>query len=336
MSSDLDQLLTQRGRSAQFGAYVTSVLFDGQDTPAFALGDGTLRLGDQHEAAQVHNGAVLSLAVHPDGGFVTGGDDGRVMHTKSDGIMRELARFGSKWVEQVAAFSGKSAILAAAVGKNLHLLKPNGEILRTLVHPSTVTGIAFDNKGKRIATSHYNGASLWFTASGSFVSPKLEWKGSHTGVVLHPAGEALVTTMQENALHGWTLPEGKHMRMAGYPAKVESLSFTKSGRWLASAGAESVVLWPFFGGGPMGKAPMELGMGNGIVKRVACHPQHDVVAAGFDTGLVLVADIARDKVLPVCGPGRGSVSALSWRQDGALLAIGTEDGFAALVDFSAG
>lgn len=125
------------------------------------------------------------------------------------------------------------------------------------------------------------------------------------------------------------------MRMAGYPAKVESLSFTKSGRWLASAGAESVVLWPFFGGGPMGKAPTELGMGNGIVKRVACHPQHDVVAAGFDTGLVLVADIARDKVLPVCGPGRGSVSALSWRQDGAVLAFGTEDGFAGLVDFSA-
>ncbi len=80
-------------------------------------------------------------------------------------------------------------------------------------------------------------------------------------------------------------PEGKHMRMAGYPAKTESLGFTRSGRWLATSGAESIVLWPFFGGGPMGKAPMELGMGEGIVKRLATHPEHEVVAAGFDTGM---------------------------------------------------
>lgn len=335
MSPDLDQLLTQRGRTAQFGAYVTSVLFSAQGQPAFALGDGTLRLGAEHQVVQAHAGSILCLAVHPDGGFVTGGDDGRVVHINAEGAVKELARFGSKWVEQLASFSGKGAMLAAAVGKTLYLMKPDGEILKTLQHPSTVTGIAFDSKGKRIAASHYNGASLWFTVSGSAVAPKLEWKGSHTGVVLHPAGEALVTTMQENALHGWTLPEAKHMRMAGYPTKVESLGFTKSGRWLASAGAEAVVLWPFFGGGPMGKAPTELGMGVGIVKRVACHPQHEVVAAGFDTGMVLVVDIAREKVLPVCGPGRGSVSALSWQQDGAVLGFGTADGFAALVDFRA-
>lgn len=336
MSSDLDQLLTQRGHTSQLGAYVISVLFDKSGHCAFALGDGTLRLGVDQKLVQAHQGAVLSMAVHPDGGFVTGGDDGRVVHISAEGETRELARFGSKWVEQVASFAGKGAMLAASVGKNLYLLKPDGEILKTLTHPSTVTGLAFDSKGKRIAASHYNGASLWFTVSGSAVAPKLEWKGSHTGVVLHPEGEALVTTMQENALHGWTLPEGKHMRMAGYPAKIESIGFTKSGRWLASAGAESVVLWPFFGGGPMGKAPTELGMGNGIVRRVACHPQHEVVAAGFDTGLVLVVDIARERVLPVCGPGRGGVSALAWRQDGAVLAFGTESGFAARVDFSAG
>ena len=151
---------------------------------------------------------------------------------------------------------------------------------------------------------------------------------------MHPDGEALVTTMQENALHGWRLPEGKHMRMSGYPAKTESLGFTKSGRWLATAGAEAMVLWPFFGGGPMGKAPKELGMGDGIVKRVACHPEHEVVAAGFDTGMVLMIDVNREQVVPICGPGRGVVSALAWNATGSHLAIGTETGFAALVNFA--
>lgn len=333
--SDLDELLNKRGRSAQHSAYVTAVAFDAKGMPGFALGDGTLRMGVEHTSVTVHDGAVLSLVAHPESGFSTGGDDGRLMRTKPDGATQEMHKFGSKWVEHVAAFAGKGAILAASVGKNLYLLGLSGEVLKTLEHPSTVTGIAFDAKGKRVAASHYNGASLWFTASGALVSPKLEWKGSHTGVAIHPASEALVTTMQENALHGWTLPGAKHMRMSGYPAKPESVGFTKSGRWLATAGAESIVLWPFFGGGPMGKAPTELGMGDGVVKRVACHPSHEVVAAGFDTGMVLVADIARERVLPVCGPGRGTITALAWNADGGQLAFGTETGFAAVVDFRA-
>lgn len=333
--SDLDELLNARGQSADFGAYVTAACFDpATGQPAFALGDGTLRLGAEGEFSTVtaHQGAVLSLCAHPLGGFLSGGDDGQLVRTQA-GEAAQVKKFGSKWVEHVAGFAGKTPYIAAAVGKIVHLLNGAGETLRELPHPSTVTGIVFDTKGKRLAASHYNGASLWFTASAS--APKvLEWKGSHTGVVLHPNGEALVTTMQENALHGWTLPEGKHMRMSGYPAKTESIGFTKSGRWLATAGAESVVLWPFFGGGPMGKAPKELGMGDGIVKRVACHPEHEVVAAGFDTGMVLLIDINRETVLPVCGPDRGSVSALAWNASGSHLAIGTETGFAALINFA--
>ena len=75
--------------------------------------------------------------------------------------------------------------------------------------------------------------------------------------------------MQENALHGWKLADGKHMRMTGYPAKVKSLSWSAKGKWLASSGAPAAILWPFQAkDGPMGKAPMELGTrGNTMVTR---------------------------------------------------------------------
>ena len=335
--ADLDELLKSRGTVAELGAHVIAARFNRSGShAAFALGDGNLHLFDPKgwNKVSVYDGAALSLVPHPAAsGFCLGGDDGRLMAVTPEGQVSEIAKFGSKWVEHVAGFAGKTPLIAATAGKNLYLLSGSGEVLKTLAHPSTVTGIAFDTKGKRVAASHYGGASLWFT--GSNADPrKLEWKGSHIGVALHPAGEALVTAMQENALHGWSLPEGKHMRMAGYPAKTESLGFTRSGRWLATAGAESIVLWPFFGGGPMGKAPMELGMGEGIVKRLATHPEHEVVAAGFDTGMVIVADVQKEQVLPVCGPGRGAITALDWDAAGARLAIGTETGFAAIVDFS--
>ncbi|MDE8346418.1 MAG: WD40 repeat domain-containing protein [Acidocella sp.] len=339
--ADLDQLLTARGKTMDFGAHVIAAAFDRDGGHAgFGLGDGSVRVtdGDVWLKASAHPGAVLALCAHPTRpGFVSGGDDGRLNFIGLDGGVTQMAAFGTRWVEHVAGFAGKAPLLAASVGKTLHLLNAAGETLRSLAHPSTVSGIAFDAKGKRIAAAHYNGASLWFTASTSDTPRRLEWKGSHLGVAIHPAGEALVTAMQENALHGWSLPEGKHMRMSGYPAKTESFGFTRSGRWLATGGADAVVLWPFFGGGPMGKAPLELGAGDGgFVKRIACHPEHEIVAAGFDSGLTLIIDIPKERVLPVCGPGRGAVSALCWSATGAHLALGTADGFAALIDFSTG
>ncbi len=336
-----DHVLETRGRSISLGAFVVACAFDRAGrTAAFALGDGTLRLPpvgqDSWPAASAHDGAALSLATDARDGFLSGGDDGRLVRVGADATVTPVAEYGMKWVEHVASFTdGRSSLLACAVGKQVHVFDGAGTALKSLAHQSTVTGIAFDARGKRIAASHYGGASVWFVASKSDNPRMLEWKGSHTGVTVSPDGDAVVTAMQENALHGWRLSDGQHMRMSGYPAKTTSMSFSRTGKWLATSGAEAVVLWPFFGGGPMGKAPTELaGGGSAICTAVACHPSHDAVAAGFADGVVALADIATARVLPVAGPGRGPVSAMAWSGDGTFLAFGTETGFAALVDFS--
>jgi WD40 repeat protein len=336
-------LLETRGIPRDLGAYVVAAAFDrGGTQAAFGLGDGTLRVAtlatpDRWESVAVHDGGVLALA--PDAratGFVSGGDDGRFVRVPADGALAEIAAYGGKWVEQAASFwDGKTGVVACGAGKFVHLTSPDGTALKSLEHPSTVTGIAFDAKGKRIAASHYNGASIWFVNSVSAAPRRLEWKGSHTAVALHPAAEAVVSAMQENALHGWRLPDGHDMRMSGYPSKPESLGFTRSGKYLASSGADTIVLWPFFGGGPMGKPPLELAqIENIICTRVACHPLEELVAAGYADGTVVIAEIATKRVLRVAPPGHGPVSALAWAPGGAWLAMGTEEGFAALVDFS--
>jgi WD40 repeat protein len=336
----LDRILAARGKTRELGAFVVACAFDRSGDLAFALGDGTVHMaargGDAFSRIEAHDGAVLALARDIASGFVTGGDDGRFVRVGADGAVRDIARFGSKWVEQVASFADeKTRLLACAVGKSVHLFDAEGVALKQLAHPSTVTGIAFDQRGKRVAASHYGGASLWFVGSKSDNPRLLEWKGSHVGIMISPDGDSIVTAMQENSLHGWRLSDGQHMRMSGYPGKTLSMEFSRNGRWLATSGAESVVLWPFFGGGPMGKAPTELaGMGEALCTRVAYNPRDDAVAAGFSDGLVVIASTAKDRILPVAAPGRGSISALTWSFDGAYLAFGTETGFVALVDFS--
>ena len=320
------------------GAHVVGAVFDRAGTcAAFALGDGTLRLArldrpDEWTTVEVHDGAALALAAGPRTGFCSGGDDGRLAHVTAEGTVREFASFKGKWVEQLASTpDAKSGVVACAVGKTLHLFSGDGERLRSMEHPSTVTGIGFDGRGKRVAASHYNGASLWFVGSTSQTPRRLEWKGSHIGVAIHPAAEAVVTAMQENALHGWRLPDGHDMRMSGYPAKPDSLGFTRTGKYLASSGADAIVVWPFFAGGPMGKPPVELAQREVVCTRVACHPLVDLVAAGYADGAVELAVIATEAVAHAVPKGHGAVTALCWAPDGEWLAFGTEQGFAGLL-----
>jgi WD40 repeat protein len=339
-TASLDQLLDTRGIRADLGAFVVAAAFDRSGSVAgFALGDGSVRLLDNADwrTAPAHDGGALALAADTaPANFVSGGDDGGFVRIGRDAAVTEIAGFGMKWVEHVASFAdAKAALLACSVGKFIHLFDGQGTKLKSLSHPSSVTGLVFDARGKRVAASHYNGASIWFVASKSDNPRLLEWKGSHTGIVLSPDGDCVVTSMQDNALHGWRLSDGQHMRMSGYPTKTRAMSFTRNGKWLATSGAESVVLWPFGGGGPMGKAPTELAGGDtAICTLVACHPEHEAVAAGFSDGLVVLADIPAARVLPVAAPGRGPVSALAWSPDGSRLAFGAETGFAAVVDFS--
>jgi WD40 repeat protein len=195
-----------------------------------------------------------------------------------------------------------------------------------------VGGIAFARKGLRLAVAGYGGVALWW--AGTNADPvKLEWKGAHQAVTWSPDGRFIVTAMQENSLHGWRLDDRKDMRMTGYAAKPRSVSWSAKGRYLASSGAEAAVLWPFhFKDGPMGRAALQLGPRDARVTRVACHPREEIVAIGYDDGLVLASRFAGGAEKVLRGPQNSPVSALTWDARGQRLAVGTEDGGAELVD----
>lgn len=152
-------------------------------------------------------------------------------------------------------------------------------------------------------------------------------------MVWHPGGDFIVTSMQENALHGWRLSDKQHMRMAGYPAKPKSLAFFAKGKWLATSGAESVVCWPFDGKGPMGKSAREVGPTGSICTVLAPHPSRDLIASGHADGSIWITRFETDQTANVRAPAGEAVSALAWRDDGHRLAFGCEDGAAGVLNF---
>ena len=328
--------VVDRTRPVTIGGGIVAAHFLG-DTAAFVLGDEAIVLAQpdgQPRRIAVHAGAILASAA--DGSrVVSGGDDGKIVATATDGASEVVARDPkARWIDHVAL--GPDGVIAWSAGKSAYV-QPKGRMKdpRAFEAPSTVGGLAFFPKGLRLAIAHYNGATLWFPNAPGAVPEKLEWKGSHLGATVSPDGRFLVTTMQEPMLHGWRLVDRQHMRMSGYAARVMSLSWSAGGDWLATSGATQLVLWPFQSkDGPMGKTPRLLTPSGHRIDAVACHPGTDVVAAGYNNGLVLLARIEDGAEVLAKKPGDAPVTALAWSGDGRLLAWGTEGGEAGIIDLA--
>jgi WD40 repeat protein len=304
------------------GAFVTEALFDGGKA-AFALGDGRVVWEDGGEAA-AHDGAVLSAAAHPSGeGVLTGGDDGRLAWSHPS-RSETAAEAPGAWIDALTA-SQASGLYAFAAGRNLFVRDAaDAKFERRFAHEKTVAGLAFDARGRRLAAATYGGVALWWARIADQKPVMMRWAGSHVAAAFSPDGKFLISSMQENALHGWRIADSRDMRMGGYPAKVKSLAFVDGGNFLATAGANGVVLWPFSGNdGPMGKQAMEIGFDEAaLVTRVA--GQGTMLAAGLDDGRVWVCDLKTEKLDPVRAEKGAAITALA--VDGGRIAWGDEAG----------
>ncbi len=309
------------------------------DVPFFAAASGDIhRLDMGHKTTQAHQGLLTAIIDPLTNTILSGGEDGKLVRTNALGETKILADAGRKWITSVAA--GPSGAVAYGHGKTAVVIVSDGT-RKEMTEARSVEGLAFAPKGLRLAVARYNGVSLyWVGTSGQPVN--LEWKGAHMSVTFSPDGRFVVTSMQENALHGWKIDakpgeESRHMRMTGYPGKVKSVSWSSKGKWLASSGAPAAIVWPFSGkDGPMGKAPLELGTRANIMATQVCfHPSEEVLAIGYIDGMILGVRLADNKEALLRRPGKGAVTSMGWSKSGKLLAFGSEAGDCGVIDITA-
>jgi WD40 repeat protein len=322
--------VTDRVRPVALGAPVTSVHFLGPRA-CFVGAEESVALVDSEGAIErvaVHGRGILCAASDGDR-VVMGGDDGKLVAVDAKGAVTQLALDAKRrWIDSVA-LHGDGAI-AWSAGKTAFIRSAKGEE-KSLDVPSTVGGLAFAPKGLRLAIAHYGGVTLWFPNMAA--KPEfLEWAGSHLGVVFSPDNKFLVTAMHEPAMHGWRLADNKHMRMSGYPGRVRSMAWSAGGKFLATSGADTVIMWPFASkDGPMGKEPAMLAPLQARVTVVACHPKQDILAAGYSDGTILMVRMEDGGELLVRRNGTPAIAALAWNAKGTLLAFSDEDGDAGLL-----
>ncbi|MBJ3778062.1 WD40 repeat domain-containing protein [Acuticoccus mangrovi] len=323
--------LERGGRPIETGAYVTAAVGLG-DVVAAAHGNGEVRLfaagkGAEPMVVPAHRGAVLAMARAGDDALVTGGDDGRFLRISAQGEVEEIASFGSRWVDCVAA-GPATGLLACSAGKHAYVRSSDGGKTEMLEHPSTVGGLAFDRKG-RLAVAHYGGVTVWERKGRRWTSTRLVWAGSHIGVSWSPDGKFVVTAMQENALHGWRLRDKADMRMSGYPSKARSVDWVGEVPYLVTSGADQAICWPFGGkDGPMGRGPLCVAYGGKqLATAVVGMPGKSAVLVGFQDGAVLFSELKDDvDGFVVRGSTGVEVTALAVTASHSHILIGDADG----------
>ncbi|MBU25837.1 MAG: hypothetical protein CMD99_07380 [Gammaproteobacteria bacterium] len=294
---------------------------------AVTSGDGVLRLfqADRDSLAfAIHEGVILSMA-RESRSWLTGGEDGRFLRVSMEGEVEEIASFGSKWVDCVAA-DGEH--FACSSGKMVYVWSPDRSQPELLEHQSTIGGLAFNTKRKQLAASHYGGVTIWTRRGNRWTKSVLAYKGYHSSVTFSPDGKFVVSTMQENAVHGWRLSDSADFAMSPYPAKINSIAWAGNNPYLVTSGANEVVCWPFKGkDGPMGKYPICVAERKQIVSCVEGFPNVNALLAGFHDGTVVLTEIKHESIPVVLRDAKDvEVTAIAVTETGSDLLIGDAEG----------
>lgn len=302
-----------------------SVAFIGSDTSfvlaeeavLFALADGSER------CISLHEGAILCSA-SAGSRLITGGDDGRIVASDASGAVESLhADENGRWIDHVAATP--TGAVAWSIGRRIYLRVPDGDE-RSIEVSSSVGGLAFSPDFAELAVAHYNGVTLW-APDGDKRPAQLAWKGSHLQVTFSPDREVLVTAMREPTLHAWNLRTATDLPMPGFPTRVRSMGWTRDGRFLATSGSDRLTLLSFrTDDNPLARMPLLLAPYSSLVAAVACHPHKDIVAVGYEDGLVLLVRIPDGAEIIIKAPDMSTVTAMTWDPAGLRIAIASENG----------
>jgi WD40 repeat protein len=201
-------------------------------------------------------------------------------------------------------------------------LNTNQQSLTFLGHAGAVTGVAFDQDGRRLVSSGADGTvRIWDPDPGQEVLTLRTTLKGFSGVAFSPDGRLLATGGGDNTARLWDIAGREVRTLRGPTRPVLCVAFSPDGRHLAGGDADGLVrLWDattgqedFRMGGPPG----------GPVMTVAFDPAGRLVSAGKD-GTVRVWDPATGRETRTLRGHKGSVMEVAFGPAGRLVSGGSD------------
>lgn len=331
MSDEHNMGVLREGWRAQVQDYaIAGGWTNGGDLLIVADATGTLtafagRSGDRAwTIPTTHDGGVFALAVAPCGlSVATAGEDGSVsLWDACVGTLNATLEIAHTWVEHLA-WSPDGALLAAAAGRYIYALDPEGKLLwKSAAHPSTVSALAWTAAGELVTACYGEVRFLRSDTGEEDEDHRLSWQGSLLSLAVSPDGDIIACGSQDNTVHFWRRISGEDSMMSGYPLKPAVIDFDRQGTLLATNGGQTVTVWSFADGGPEGTEPGVHELHLAPVKALAFANRGLRLASADNDGAVVVWSLYEDATGGPVGAAlaSGRVEALYWRKDDRALA----------------
>jgi len=282
--------------------------------------------GDVLHELPGHEGGTNIVACHPRQSLIaSGGQDGSVrLWDPIAGQPTATLALAAGWVDHLA-WSPDGTTLAAAAGRTLVLLNPDGSLQHTFdPAPKTISALAWQPTGSCIAAAYFGGVVLW-RADDFVAQSQFPYNNGIHALVWSIDSRWLVSGNQDPSVHLWFVEKDQEFHMSGYESKVKHLSFDHQGRYLATSGGREACIWDCEGPGPEGREPAMLPH-DAPLCGVTWQNQHNMLASASTDGVVRLWSPHQGNPVRANIKLPHPATQLGWSPDDSYLAIGNDQG----------
>lgn len=265
--------------------------------------------------------------------FLLGTASGDVLTLSAEGTTRETVLAFDRAVTALDRNAATGTVVASDGEAILITDDPNDAATVRRAGGTAIGCLALSPDGRHVAIAEDRALTISDLAGDApFV---VTLPARPTAIAWRGDGRWIAAPMVEGGFALIDLAERSVSAVGGFPAAVQTVAFSGPAKAVVASGAFRIAGWSMETppAGDARQGALETGRrGFVAVDRIAPHPKRKLVAAAYENGQILLAEIGKPDELLV-RPAGATVTAMAWSADGRELAVGAADGTAALIGF---
>ena len=354
------------GRSWELDAPVVDLTFDNSSgAAAFALADGSVAIAkvkDSEPAAKririsaesgsssilprtkplppiirlsVQENKPVAMTDYGKHGFVLGDVSGRLTSVTPGG---ECTPFSKPLDAPITALDHALTtgdLACATADHRVILIRRGGGEPEVLQHETAVGALAFSPDGSQLAVACEGQVKLWDIAEKPNKTAELAPCQGAVTLAWSPDQSKLALGLEKDGATVWQPADDTVLSLPDYPSAVRSAAWSQDGDNLVTSGAFRIISWPIDSLKTNGVHPTSLDTGKpslATVDALALHPTRPLIAAGYENGMLIIAQIGKTDEMVIKAEGQGAIGSIQWSGNAGYVATGSDKGLAAIIE----